>query len=364
MLILGIETSCDDTCASIVKATGGFKRPRFTVLSNIRSSQVHIHQEFGGVVPNLAARAHLENMNPVLTLAFKKAGIRMKDAKSKIDLIAVTSHPGLIPCLLIGTNVARTLAWLWDKPIIGVNHLDGHVYANWPVHIKQKRGNKKLKTYRIRFPTMCLIVSGGHTQLVLMKGYGKFRIIGETLDDAAGEAFDKVAKLLGLSFPGGPPIAREAEKMAGEKLQEIFPRPMIHSGNYQFSFSGLKTAVLYLVKEKYMKKGRVHVSTHERALLSAEFEQAVVDVLVAKTLDAAKRYGVKTVILGGGVGANKKLRRELGKRIRTELPNVTYLIPPVDLAVDNAAMIAFAGYFHYLKKGAKSWKDIKARAVL
>lgn len=356
MLILGIETSCDDTCAALVKATGGFTRPRFTVLSNIRSGQVDIHQEFGGVVPNLAARAHLENMNPVLTLAFKKAGIRIRDAKSKIDLIAVTSHPGLIPCLLIGTNVARTLAWLWDKPIIGVNHLEGHIYANWFRPIQ--------KIPKITFPAMCLIVSGGHTQLILMKGYGKFRIIGETLDDAAGEAFDKVAKLLGLPFPGGPPIAKEAEKIAGKKLQGIFPRPMMHSGDYQFSFSGLKTAVLYLVKEKYMKNGKVRVTKNERALLSAEFQQAVVDVLVTKTLIAAKRYGVKTVILGGGVGANKKLRHELGEKIRTELPSVAYLIPPVGLAVDNAAMIACAGYFHYLKKGAKSWKDIKARAVL
>jgi len=351
MIILGIETSCDDTCAAIIKATGSKKSPRFEILSNVRSSQTDIHQEFGGIVPHLAARAHADNMGPVLKATFKKARIPLKDAKRKIDLITVTSHPGLIPCLLIGTNVAKTLSWAWQKPIIGVNHLEGHVYINWL--------DKKPKP---TFPALSLIVSGGHTQLVLMKKMGDFKIIGETRDDAAGEAFDKVAKLVGLPFPGGPPISKEAEKVNNTSIS--LPRPMIHSNDYDFSFSGLKTAVLYLVKDRYMKHGKLKITSKERSELAKEFQQAVIDVLISKTIRAAKQYKVKTVILGGGVAANKELNKQLKISIKKELPKTIFLSPPPALSTDNAAMIAVAGYFNFLEGKSKTWRSINARAVL
>ncbi len=402
MIILGIETSCDDTCAAIVKATGR-KTPRFEILSSIRSSQADIHREFGGVVPYLAARAHVENMNPVLKGAFQDAGYAIKDGKKIINLIAVTSHPGLIPCLLIGTSTAQTLAWRWSKPIIGVNHLDGHIYANWvnPIGVNPKSEirNPKPQHYKssgfkygarqvqnIKFPAICLVVSGGHTQLVLMRGHGDFKIIGETRDDAAGEAFDKVAKLLGLPFPGGPPIERlaqsarniaeqtqnNAEKIprpsafsqrkSARELQ--LPRPMIGSKDYDFSFSGLKTAVLYLVQKEFTSHRKLLISDLQLAALCAEFQQAIIDVLIAKTIRAAKQYNAGTVILGGGVAANRELRKQLGKAVKRQLPATDYRLPTTALAVDNAVMIAIAGYFDYLGGKSKTWKDIKARAVV
>ena len=396
MLILGIETSCDDTCAAIVKATGR-KNPRFKILSNIRSSQITIHNKFGGVVPHLAARAHVENMNHVLKRCFEEAKIQMLHAKRTIDLIAVTTHPGLIPCLLIGTNVARTLAWLWQKPIIGVNHLDGHIYANWVNPIgenpKSKYRNPK-QTQKIEFPAICLVVSGGHTQLIFMRGHDDFKIIGETRDDAAGEAFDKVAKLLGLPFPGGPPISQLAAKSKTKRNLRVpslssspslrvedrsretqkekitLPRPMINSKDYDFSFSGLKTAVLYLVQDlekKYSrcsKKSPYPIPYTLYPQLCAEFQQAVIDVLIAKTVKAAKTYRVNTVIIGGGVATNKELKKQLKRAVRERLPGSDFRAPPISLAVDNAAMIAAAGWFDYLNGKTKTWKNIKARAVV
>lgn len=349
MIILGIETSCDDTCASIVKATGR-KNPTFEILSNVRSSQIDIHQEFGGVVPNLAARAHVENMNPVLIKAFKDTGLNISKGKSGIDLIAVTSHPGLIPCLLIGTNVARTLAWLWEKPIIGVNHLKGHIYANWITS----------QDTTIKYPAISLVVSGGHTQLILMKKRDDFKIIGETRDDAAGEAFDKVAKLLGLPFPGGPPVSKAAEKGNPEKYP--FTPPMLASNNYDFSFSGLKTAVLYLVQG--LTKNNKRLTKKQIYDISASFQYAITRVLVVKTIRAGKQYKAKTVILGGGVAANKELKKKMRHAIEKELPKATPLFPSPGMAVDNAAMIAIAGYFEYIAGKAKTWRDIKARAVV
>lgn len=394
IIILAIETSCDDTCAAIVKA-GGRKRPRFDILSDVRSSQVKIHAPYGGVVPNLAARAHLENMGPVLKQCFRNADLQIENGKSQVDLITVTTHPGLIPCLLIGTNVARTLAWIWDKPIVGANHLEGHIYANWviPVGIKEKL---KMQKAKIRFPAMCLIVSGGHTQLVLIKHRGDFKIIGETLDDAAGEAFDKVARLLGLSFPGGPQIERLAQsaqniaesiqmepissrrpsqtgrRQSQKKLlrdsawKPQLPRPMINSKDYDFSFSGLKTAVLYLVQDlqKSRKAIKLYSSKAFKARLCYEFQQAVIDVLIAKTIKAAKNYKAKTVILGGGVGANQELRRQLQIAVEEKLSNVNCQMSNIKYCTDNAVIIAIAGYFRYLEGKTKTWKNIIARATL
>jgi len=348
MIILSIETSCDDTCGSIIKATGR-KNPVFEILSNVRSSQIDIHQEFGGIVPNLAARAHVENMPAVLKQAFKNAGMQITNGKEQIDLITVTSHPGLIPCLLIGTNVARTLAWVWKKPIIGVNHLEGHIYANW------LSSNKK-----IEFPAMSLIVSGGHTQLVLMKKLGSFKIIGETRDDAAGEAFDKVARLLGLPFPGGPPLSKSAEQ--GNPNAYNLPSPMIQTHDYDFSFSGLKTAVLYLVQD--LRKNNKRLTNRQIQNISASFQEAIIRVLITKTIRAAKQYKAKTIILGGGVVANKELRKQMARAVKKDLPKTVLYYPSPAMAVDNAAMIAIAGYFQYLEGNVKTWKDIKARAVV
>lgn len=311
MIILSIETSCDDTgIALIEKNSKGLK-----ILSNVVSSQIKIHAPYGGIVPNLAARAHLENIKPCLEKALKLAG------NPKIDLIAVTIEPGLIPSLLVGINFAKALAYAWQKPIVEINHLEGHIYANWLINPK------------IDFPAICLVVSGGHTQLILMKGHGKYKLLGETRDDAAGEAFDKVAKLLNLGYPGGPIISQKAQK--GDPQSFDLPRPMINSKDFDFSFSGLKTAVLYKVK-----KGKPNVND-----MSASFQQAVIDVLISKTIKAAKEYEVKTVMLSGGVAANQELRQQMTQAIKKELPKAKFYIPEPKLCTDNAAMIAAAAFY-------------------
>lgn len=341
MIILSIETSCDETASSIVR----FRGRKVEVLSDVVSSQIKLHSKFGGVVPQLAARAHLQNMVPVLEKAFRQAGI----AKKKIDYIAVTQGPGLIPALMIGVNAAKALAFTWQKPIVAVNHLEGHIYANWLE--KKERNVYDLK--KMAFPVLCLIVSGGHTQLVLMESEMKFKIVGETVDDAVGEAFDKAAKILGLGYPGGPLV----EKLAavGDKEKIKFPRPMLSSKDLNFSFSGLKTAVLYetqgkdLDNEKYV------------ADVAASFQAAALEVLTAKTVRAAKKYGVKNVFLGGGVSANRALRKSLRERFRQELPEVDVDFPPFKFTTDNALMIAIAGYYRVMdKKGITDYEKIKA----
>lgn len=308
MIILGIETSCDDTGIGIIKCGKNNCR----ILSNVASSQIKIHAPYGGVVPNLASRAHLENIVPCLKQALKEAD------NPKIDLIAVTNEPGLAPCLLVGINFAKALAYNWNLPLVKVNHIQGHIFANW------------LSDSEIEFPLLALVVSGGHTQLVLMEK-NKFKIIGQTRDDAAGEAFDKVAKLLGLGYPGGPIISQRAEK--GEKNIDL-PRPMINSKDFDFSFSGLKTAVLYRIKEK-KKLSEKYIND-----MAASFQQAVIDVLISKTIKAIEKNQVKTVILSGGVAANKELREQMKKRIK-----VKFQIPDLKLCTDNGVMIALAAYY-------------------
>jgi N6-L-threonylcarbamoyladenine synthase len=341
MIILAIETSCDETAAAIVRVKG----KKAEVLSDVVSSQIKMHSAFGGVVPQLAARAHLRNMVPVLDKAFKKAGI----SKKKIDYVAVTAGPGLIPALMIGVNAAKALAFTLNKPLVAVNHLEGHIYANWL--LKEKGNSYALR--KMQFPVLCLIVSGGHTQLVLMKEDLKFQIVGETVDDAVGEAFDKVAKILGIGYPGGPLIEKLA--LSGDKNKIQFPRPMIGSGDLNFSFSGLKTAVLYETqnKDKTDKKYQEDVA--------ASFQTAVLDVLTAKTLKAAKKYGVKNVFMGGGVSANKALRKALSDRFKKELPDIDVSFPPFKFTTDNALMIAIAGYYHILQnKNVRDYKNVKA----
>jgi len=416
MTILSIETSCDETAAAVIEAEGGMSRPRFKILSNIVSSQVKIHRPYGGVVPNLAKRAHQENLAAVLKKALEEAKLLKKNPKSeirnpkqipntkyqilntilereeilrpkviqfvkkyqapKIDLIAVTRGPGLAPALWPGVNFARALAYFWGKPVIGANHLEGHIAANWLMPISGiKNSELRIKNY---FPIICLIVSGGHTQLILMKGLGKYKLIGETRDDAAGECFDKTARILGLGYPGGPAIARTAEQWKSEirnsksetntkykipdtKYQIHLPRPMINAKNYDFSFSGLKTAVLYLVKE--IEKSQ-KLTEEIRAAIAAECQQAVIDVLIFKTLKAAKNFRAKTVMLSGGVAANKELKRQIADAAKKKIPNSLFLIPDSRFCTDNAVMIAAAGYFASRRVKSISWQTLKADANL
>ena len=349
MLILGIETSCDDTAAAVVRSVNG----RIKVLSSLVSSQTEIHAAWGGVVPNLAAREHLSNILPIIEESLKKAGVKLAD----LDLIAVTNGPGLIPCLLIGTSVGKSLAYLFQKPLLGIHHIEGHIYANF---IGKKEGE-------IKFPILCLVVSGGHTQLILMKNHFAYKIVGQTLDDAAGEAFDKVARILNLGYPGGPAISDCAKNYKLKAKSYILPRPMLNSKDLNFSFSGLKTAVLYLVKknpQKIKKMGFVRE-------ICLDFQQAVIDVLVEKTLRAACKYKPKTIMLAGGVSANQELRLQLGRAINKNLKHTLYQIPDPKYSIDNAAMIAAAGCYRFKKSTKRQkklnlngWKEIRSSANL
>ncbi|MFH0854611.1 MAG: tRNA (adenosine(37)-N6)-threonylcarbamoyltransferase complex transferase subunit TsaD [bacterium] len=335
MKILAIETSCDETSAAVLEG----KSDNVRILSNIISSQINIHKKYGGVVPEIAARNHILNIIPVVDEALRKSNYGNK--KISVDLIAVTRGPGLMSSLLIGVQTAEMLAYAWKKPLIAVNHIEGHIYANW------------LNSINVKFPALALVVSGGHTQLVLMRDHLKYKIIGQTRDDAAGEAFDKVAKILNLGYPGGPIIA----KMAGKRILACadrvapkykLPRPMIDSKDFDFSFSGLKTAVLYMAREK--EKYR-QIEKDDIKNICAEFQQAVIDVLVYKTIAAAKKYKVKIVLLAGGVAANQELRRQLEEAARNELGDeIIFNVPEQILCTDNAAMVGAAAYYRYLAK--------------
>jgi N6-L-threonylcarbamoyladenine synthase len=324
MIILGVETSCDETAAALVQTKGS----KFKILSNVVSSQIEIHKKYGGVVPEVAARNHVKNILPVIDQALSKAKIK----PSQIDKIAVTTGPGLITSLLVGVETAKTLAYSWQKPIYSINHLKAHLYANW------------LENKTIKFPAISLIVSGGHTELILMTAPNKLKKIGQTLDDAAGEAFDKVAQLLNIGYPGGPIVSKYAKK--GNPKAYKFPRPMINSNDFNFSFSGLKTSVLYTTK-------KLQVTSHKLQDLCASFQQAVVDVLVAKTIKAALTYGAKTIMLSGGVAANELLRESL--RQKTGNLKLNFLRPERYLCTDNATMIAVAVNF----TKPTSWPKLK-----
>ncbi len=357
MKILGIDTSCDDTAVSVVK-----KNKEINILSNIVSSQIKIHKKWGGVYPTLAKRAHEKNLVPVLKKALKEAGLlkgskqktvslKMREkelakklgsflqkySKPKIDFIAVTKGPGLEPCLWTGINFAKELSEHWNIPVIPVNHIEAHIMANFK--------NK------IEFPAVSLIASGGHTQIMLVKNPKEYALLGETRDDAAGECFDKTARILGLEYPGGPEIAKMAKKSA--KVPKL-PRPMISQKGYDFSFSGLKTAVLYNYKKQPSKKRK---SKEYIQGMAFEIQDAITDVLVKKTIKAAKDHKAKTIILGGGVTANKELRRKMKEKIDF---NLSLLIPPKEMCTDNAAMIAIAASFYPKKKT----KNLKAEANL
>ncbi|MEA3344431.1 MAG: tRNA (adenosine(37)-N6)-threonylcarbamoyltransferase complex transferase subunit TsaD [Patescibacteria group bacterium] len=432
MKILAIETSCDDTCVAIIE-TKKRKSPTFNILSNIVSSQIEIHKQYGGVYPSMAKREHQRNLVPVLERAIRRAvevrpprvrggltpgsggliprrsdlglgelttqraGLGLgelttgrsdlglfsgrppalravgseriekilereeyllkelkifltKYQKPDIDAIAVTNGPGLDPCLWVGVNLAKALSYFWNLPIVPVNHIEAHILANWLL------SEKNIK----KFPAISLVVSGGHTQLILMKEIGEYKILGETRDDAAGECFDKTAKILGLDYPGGPVISAIADKFKKEdrKTKINLPRPMLNQKNYDFSFSGLKTAVLY------QYQNTKHKSQKYKEEMCYEIQQAIIDVLIEKTIRASKEYNVKTIMLGGGVASNKELRKQLGKAIKQQLPKVNYVKPAIKFCSDNAVMVGIAGYFGFLNGKTRNWQKIEAKPNL
>jgi len=334
MYILGIETSCDETAASIIKTNQ--KTGKITVLSNIISSQIEIHKKYGGVVPEIAAREHVLNILPVIDESLKTAKIDHK----KLDLIAVTKGPGLITSLITGMETVRTLSFAWEIPVLEINHVEGHIYSNF---ISPKT--------KIKFPAVIMTVSGGHTNLVVMNEDKKIKIVGETLDDAAGEAYDKGAKMMNLGYPGGPIISKMAEEFTGTS-DIVLPRPMINSKNLDFSFSGLKTALLYQLQKDKSWKNRIT----EYCFV---YQQAIIDILVSKTIKAAKKYGAKSVLLSGGVSANRELRGNLEKAVKDKLTGVNFLVPEMIYTTDNATMIATAAAFKIKNKKTVSFNKLK-----
>ncbi len=331
MLILGIDTSCDDTSVAVVE--DGKK-----ILSNVVSSQIKVHSPYGGIVPELASRKHIEMIWPVTERALNDAGVSLDD----ITVIAACHGPGLIGSLLVGLCFAKAVALCRDIPLVAVNHLEGHIFA------------ANLQKNPPEPPFLALVVSGGHTSLIRVDGFKKYRELGRTRDDAAGEAYDKVAKLLGLSYPGGPVIDRLSE---GTKDELGFPRPMLNEG-FDMSFSGLKTAVMLEVKK--LGKGK-SLSEKDIKRVCASFQEAVVDVLVKKTERALKKEGLKTLVLSGGVAANRRLRERMTEMAKAS--DINLIIPPVSLCTDNAAMIAAAGLYYY-KATIFASEDLTATACL
>lgn len=325
--ILAIESSCDETAAAVV-------RNGKEVLSNIISSQIELHTVYGGVVPEIASRKHLDHIDKVVMQALKEADMKMED----IDAIAVTYGPGLVGALLVGVAFAKALAYALKKPLIAVHHIKGHVAANFIEH-------KQLKP-----PFLCLIVSGGHTNLVLAKDYNEYEIIGQTKDDAAGEAFDKVARSIGLGYPGGPKIDKVAKQ--GNALSIKFPKAKVNNSEYDFSFSGVKSAVLNYKNHADMVGEEINVAD-----LAASFQKSVVDVLVEHTIKAAKDYGLKDIAIAGGVASNSSLRLEMDKACKENGYGLYY--PSPIYCTDNAAMIGAAAYFQYIKDDTEAW-DLNA----
>lgn len=369
MKILSIETSCDETAVSIVEATGGLKSPSFSVLGNALFSQIEIHKEFGGVFPMLAKREHAKNLSPLLEKVLKDSNLYKesntqnsvnwneveeilkreeglfepfkklleKIEKPEIEIISVTSGPGLEPALWVGISFAVALGKVWDLPVVPANHMEGHITS---VLVDDEK--------EVEFPAIALLISGGHTEIVEIESWGNYKIIGQTVDDAVGEAFDKVARLLGLPYPGGPEISKLAEKARTENLPKIatFPRPMLNSTNSNFSFSGLKTAVLYYIRDAFEGKPET-MSPDQKADIAREFEDAVVDVLTHKVKRVLEGKNFKTLIIAGGVVANKKIR-EAFQELTSKLAGITLKTPTHELSTDNSIMIACATYIKSL----------------
>jgi|SRR6185369_4846018 len=352
MVILGIETSCDETSAAILEKHDN----QITLKSNIVASSLAIHQQTGGIIPENAAREQIKYILPVIQEALDAAKMQI----SHINAIAVTYGPGLIGSLLVGVETAKTLAYATGKPIIPVNHMLGHVYANWitshpvisrsnatrdPEEISHSVRNDR----NIEFPALALVVSGGHTDLVFFENHHNYRILGGTRDDAAGEAFDKIARLIGLSYPGGPIIEEKAKK--GDPKRFTFPRPLVGSGDYDFSFSGLKTAVLREVQNLKTLDDQTVCD------LARATQDAIISVLVKKTLKAAIEYDVKSILLSGGVAANETLQQAFIQNTKYQIPDTKFFAPAKNLCTDNGAMIAAAAFYQY---NPLPWQEITA----
>lgn len=373
MKLLAIETSCDETAVSILECTGDEQSASFKVLGNALLSQIDIHKEYGGVFPAVAKREHAKNLVPLLASSLEEAELLSEGdvplseearaalmstlerepglseaflsfitttQKPAIDAIAVTAGPGLEPALWVGINFAKALASAWDLPLVPVNHMEGHFLA-----ALARKENEEIVIKGITLPVLGLLISGGHTELVLMRDWLSYELLGSTRDDAVGEAFDKVARMLDLPYPGGPEVSKLAERDREDARTNPFvlPRPMLDSGDLDFSFSGLKTAVLYMVKDKTL-------SELEKEQLARAFEDAAADVLWKKTSKALDESGAETLVLGGGVSANIHIRREFTNSIKDEHPQVSLRIPEGELTTDNAVMIGIAGYYRALKK--------------
>ena len=407
MKILSIETSCDETAISIIEAELIENKPSFTVLGNALYSQAETHADFGGVFPTLAKREHLKNFTPILISALKDADLlkektkspestdmefdsKIKDALSylgereedlqvgllsffakyeipEIDAIAITTGPGLEPALWVGITGAKILSYVWGKSIIPVNHMEGHITSV----LIDEANDSKTNSIEIEFPAVALLISGGHTELVQINSWGDYKLLGQTRDDAVGEAFDKVARIIGLQYPGGPKISALAKRWRDSEFSESksytntvwnLPRPMITKKDCDFSFSGLKTSVLYAVRDAKNNSG-VELEEADKASLCAEFEDAVTEVLLSKTKRALEISNAKTLIIGGGVSANVFIKKSFAKMIEEELNYVNLLVPEHHLSTDNSVMIGIAGFLRYndghfikeLKKENLAW---------
>jgi len=350
MKILGIESSCDDTSVALLECN----KDSSVIISEKTADQINIHKKYGGVVPELAGRAHAEKIVPLIESILENNG--------KPDAIAVTSGPGLITGLLVGVEAARTLSYIWDIPLISVNHIEGHI------------ASVEINNEKIQYPALALVASGGHTELIHIPKQGEYVKLGSTKDDASGECFDKVAKLIDFPYPGGPHISKMAE--GGNEKAIEFPRPMINQENFDFSFSGLKTSALYWLKKNNLAAAKIHIWDRIFKFLPnsmginnnditvndfcASFQQAIVDVLVVKTMKAIKKTKPTSFILAGGVSANTKLKEELEKNVKTEYPAIEIYYPEIKYAMDNAAMIAVAGYYKAERDEYTDWDKIIA----
>lgn len=417
MRILAIETSCDETAIAIVEANPIEQRDErgtsFTVLGNALLSQVEAHRQYGGVFPNLAKREHAKNLVPILEAALEEAELLHEDTQAlspethdaitkllerepgldlatleflggteppSIDIIAVTAGPGLEPALWVGINFAKALALAWEKPLVAVNHMEGHILAGLASERSNLTSDSKGLTLEIKdvaMPVLALLISGGHTELVLMRSWLEYEMIGQTRDDAVGEAFDKVARMLGLPYPGGPEISKLAESIRsdltsdseGLTLEFKLPRPMIHDNTCDFSFAGLKTAVRTLLQPPIHKNSRpskLVVDDEMRRVIAREFEDAVAEVLWKKTERALEATGAQTLVIGGGVSANTHIRRVFGEKVNNTVccSGVKLRIPQAALTTDNALMIAMAGYYHALKNDFADSDALRAEGNL
>jgi len=388
MKLLAIETSCDETAVAVVEAEGDERSARVRVLGNALLSQIEIHREYGGVFPALAKREHSKNLVPLLEAALAEAELLREDTQSypdelrtrvsellerepeldeaffasvsemeapDIDAIAVTAGPGLEPALWVGINFAKALSLVWNKPVVAVNHMEGHTLSALATST-----DDGLAFEDIELPILALLISGGHTELLVMEEWLSYELVGQTRDDAVGEAFDKVARMMDLPYPGGPEISKLAERDREDFSTMPFslPRPMLNDASCDFSFSGLKTAVLYLLKER-TEKGEP-LSEIEKEQLAREFEDAVADVLWAKTSRALEETGARTLVLGGGVSANTHIRRVFAEHIAKHHPDVVLRIPSYELTTDNAVMIGLSGYFRALRKEFADIDTLKA----